>query len=453
MKRIIEHFVDGFRTATKKREGNGRRIGSELKFPLVDTSGEAASREAVDALWSFLESRGWDPLVDKTTDRVVGATCEGPQNETLASCETGYCKTEFAMAHVADVLELRDAVADLRDLLRDFSEQEGVYFLGYGIHPKTPPSRRLLMKKGRTAFWGEVFKSNRVIHPDDGDDIHLFTVNASSQVHVDVGEEEAIDAVNVFNGFTGAQVALTADSSVWQGRVDPEFKCVCEMFWDWWMPDGNRVGIPKEPFGDMEDYIHTIARLQPIYVKRDGEPVGVMDYDTFLEYYQAGQRATGRKVDGQPVELEPRSGDIDQHGTFYWYNARISRYYTLENRVNDQQPPDEMLCVPALTAGLLEVVPQAQEVLKEYDWRDLAAARTAACRSGLDASTNGLAIADLAGDLLRLAQQGLEQRGRGEEQFLAPLWQRLEDRRCPADDAADTFRDGGADALVSARRL
>ncbi|MFW6163325.1 MAG: hypothetical protein ACODAJ_11200, partial [Planctomycetota bacterium] len=328
MKQIEEHFVNGFRDATSRREGNGRRVGAELKFPLVNEHGEAAPREALAALWAFLEDRGWEPIVDSMTSKVVGARCPGELNDTIASCETGYCKPEFSMAHVGDLMVLRDDVAALRESLRTFSDREGVYFLGYGIQPKTPPSKRLLMKKGRTAFWGHVFRSNRKIDPEDGDDVHLFTVNASSQVHVDVSEEEAIAAVNIFNGLTGAQIALTADSSVWQGRVDPEFRCVCEKFWDWWMPDGKRVGIPVEPFDDMTDYIHTIARLRPIYVKRESEPVGVMDYHTFSEYYRAGERAEGVTTDGETIEITPQPEDIDQHGTFYWYNARLSRYYT-----------------------------------------------------------------------------------------------------------------------------
>ena len=453
MKRIVKHFVDGFRSTAQKRDGEGRRIGAELKFPLVNGNGEAAPREAGAALWAFLEDRGWEPVVDKLTSKVVGAKKPGPENHTVASCETGYCKPEFSLAHVANLLELRDVATRLRETLRAFSECEGVYFLGYGIQPKTPPSKRLLIKKGRTAFWGKVFRSNRVIAPQDGDDVHLFTVNASSQVHVDVTEEEAIPAVNVFNGLAGAQIALTADSSVWQGRVDPDFKCVCEMFWDWWMPDGKRVGVPAQPFRDMTDYVHTIARLRPIYVKRDGQPIGVMDYKTFAEYYQAGERAKGIDARGREVPLTPRADDIDQHGTFYWYNARISRYYTLENRVNDQQPPGQLLCVPALTLGIAEALAEAKEAIASYVWEDLAAARVAACREGLGAVAGDVAVDELAARMLKVAQLGLERRGLGEEQFLQPLWQRLKARRCPADAAAGTFAQRGIDALVSARRL
>ena len=75
MEEIVEHFVDGFRQAAAARDAAGRRIGAELKFPLVDANGEAAPREAVNSLWRFLAERGWSPVVDKLTDQVVGAFC------------------------------------------------------------------------------------------------------------------------------------------------------------------------------------------------------------------------------------------------------------------------------------------------------------------------------------------------------------------------------------------
>ncbi|MFW6162175.1 MAG: hypothetical protein ACODAJ_05355, partial [Planctomycetota bacterium] len=125
----------------------------------------------------------------------------------------------------------------------------------------------------------------------------------------------------------------------------------------------------------------------------------------------------------------------------------------LENRVNDQQPPEEMLTVPALTLGILEALPECAQVLEGHAWPDLRAARDLACREALGAQINGVAVGDLAERMLAAAHQGLERRGKGEEQFLAPLWARLEEGRCPADDAAAVFQRGGVAALVKDRRL
>jgi len=450
---LYDYFIRNFHKAIESRKDSARRIGAELKFPLVNRDGSAVNMETVDALWGYLEGRGWKPLVDSLSGRVVGAQKQGEQNHTVASCETGYCKTEFSLAHVANLFELEQLIHGLVEELRPFSEQNQVYFLGYGIQPVTPPSGRLLMQRARASVWDKVFATNRYITEDEGIDLHLFTINAGSHAHVSVSLDEAIPAVNVLNGFSGAQIALTAHSNIWQGRIDPQFKCVAEKFWDWWMPDSNRVGIPQQPFKDLHDYVDTVKDFQPVFVKRDGKPIVLTHYyKTFGEYYSQ-ERAVGRDLTGRKVFFAPKDSDFGLHNTCYWYNARISHYYTVENRVNDQQPPENLICIAALTLGLVSVASEANEEISSYDWGMLRAMREAACRHGLHSHVGPLNVIDLVSKMLDLAQRGLTRRGLGEEQFLTPLYRRLERRTNPADAAEQIFRVSGIDGLLDARKM
>jgi len=448
---IYEHFTSSFEESLARRQTDERRIGAELKFPLVNPDGTAVDLQTIHALWHYLCDHGWAPEKDSLTEQVVGARKPGEQNDNVASCETGYCKTEFSLAHVSNLFELAKAIGELRILLRGFSKQHGVHFLGYGIQPVSRPVERLLMKRGRTSVW-DVFASNRHIPEEEGDDMHLFTVNAASHVHVSVSREEAVPAVNVLNGFAGAQIALMAHSNIWRGGVDPWHKCVAEKFWDWWMPDAERVGMPEQPFGDLQHYVGTISRFRPVYVKRDGIPVVLPDHESFEEYY-GDPNPIGRDLQGRPVPLVPESADIDLHNTCYWYNARISHYYTVENRVNDQQPPEEVICVAALTLGLMSALEESWEELSSYAWSDLRSAREAACRDALKGRFDGVTLATLAGRMVELAELGLRRRGLGEEEFLSPLKERLDAGRCPADDAEELFEAGGINALLAARSL
>jgi gamma-glutamylcysteine synthetase len=275
------------------------------------------------------------------TGKVVGAAKAGERNDTVASCETGFCKSEFSLAHVADLFELERATEDLRETLRRFSEDRRVYFLGYGIQPVTSPCGDLMMKKTRTSVWEGTFGPDRIIPAEEGGDVCLFTVNAASHVHVGVPREEAISAVNVLNGFAGAQIALTAHSNVWKGGIDPEYKCAAEKLWDWWIPEPGRVGMPEKRFADLADYVDTVASFRPVYVKRDGQPIVLKRYGSFAEYFASG-RAVGEDIDGKERVVVPEAADIDLHCTCYWHNARLSRYYTVENRANDQQVAGEM---------------------------------------------------------------------------------------------------------------
>ncbi|MFH2005118.1 MAG: hypothetical protein ABI333_00895 [bacterium] len=448
----MRHFVEGFERAAGAR-GRARRVGAELKFPLVDLEGRAASAEATRGLWDFLVRHGWSPDIDPPSGEIIGATLPGPRNDTRASCETGHCKVEFSLAHVADLHELAGMVGGLRGLLGRFCGESGHLLLGFGIQPVSRPGKHLEMKKSRNMFWDRIFGSNRHVPPEDGDDVHLFTLSAASQVHIDVTIDEAIQAVNVFNGFSGAQIALTANSNIWRGELDTEHRCVGEVFWDWWIPGTDRYGVPPRPFVNVTDYVHTVSMLPPVYVRRDGRPIGLPGYNSFHEYYSSGAGARGIGADGGDVELTPEPADIDQHATFYWYNARISRYYTLENRVNDQQPPDDLVVISALTLGLCSALDEAEEEIRACSWDELWAARTVACRHALGGAFGEIRLHDLAGRMLEIAKLGLRRRGLGETEYLEPLCARLADRRCPADEAAALFREGGMAALLRARRI
>lgn len=447
MDKIYDYFVDGFGNAIAQQNCGERRIGAELKFPLVNSDGTAASFETVCVLWDYLGSNGWQPVEDKMTGRVIGAKRKGQLNDTVAGCETGYCKTEFSLAHVGNLFNMEKQINQLREELKPFCKESGVNFLCYGIQPVTPPSKKLMMKKARTSPWVKAFGANQHITENDGDDVHLFTINAASHVHISTSLEEAVDAVNVLNGFSGPQIALTANSNIWQNKIDPDYKCVAEKFWDWWMPNSNRVGIPSKPFEDIKDYVHTIANFKPVYVTRNGKPIILKKYKTFDEYYKK-VRAVGIDADGKEVSFTPEKSDIDLHNSCYWYNARISRYYTVENRVNDQQPPDALLCVSALTLGLISALAEAKEELSSYDWQTLRQMRQIACQYGLHGRKDTIRLIRLALRMLIIARLGLLRRGLGEEKFLKPLEKRLCDFECPADQAADLFRNGGVSMLV-----
>lgn len=449
---VCRHFLREFRKSLESRASSGCRIGTELKFPLVDMNGRAAKLDMVYKLWEFLRECGWRAIEDGVTRKVVGARKRGDENDTVASCETGFCKVEFSLAHVGNLFELEESISRLCRLLVPFCEKEKVLFLGYGIQPITPPSKHLLMIDSRSGVWDKVFGSRRLLPQGHGEDVNIFTINAASHVHLGLSYDDTIPAVNVLNGFSGGQIALTANSSIWKARIDSQYKCVSEKFWDWWMPNSERVGIPVRPFADLSDYVHTISQFKPVYVRRNGKPVLLPEYDTFKEYYES-LRPAGVDPEGRKVTLAPEEQDINLHSSCYWYNARISRYYTVENRVNDQQPPGDLICVAALTLGLVSALGEAQEELRSYDWQALRRARDAACQDALAGRVDNLRLEDLSRRMLGIARLGLTRRGLGEERFLVSLENRLRQHECPADEAIRLYKTDGIRSLLNARRL
>jgi len=447
---IHRHLMKVLRQSRASRSKEGRQIGVELKFPLVREDGRAPEPSVVPALWDHLCSLGWQAVHDEVSGRPVGARRQTDDGYTVASCETGYCKPEFSLAPVTSLGDLVAVISGLREELAPYVDRHCVHFLGYGIQPVTVPSRGLLMAKSRSRVWDTVFRSNRIVPPELGHDLHLFTINAASHVHVSVSEDEAVPLVNVLNGSAGPQIALTANSGVWRGRVDPAYACVAEKFWDWWVPEEGRAGVPQKSFADLADYARTIAGFRPVFVRRGAGPMLINSYETFERYYSQTQ-AQGVSLDGRRATVTPEPADIDLHCTCCWHPARITGYGTVENRPNDQQPPEALLCVAALTLGLTEALAESQEELSRFEWHELRAARESACRSALRGTVASEPVASLASRLLDLARLGLERRGLGEEQFLEPLQVRLKSGRCPSDDAVELFQEGGAGMLVEVR--
>ncbi|AFY55320.1 gamma-glutamylcysteine synthetase [Rivularia sp. PCC 7116] len=449
--KIYEYLQQGL---DKPKSVSGQRIGTELKFPLVEQqNGCAVKLETVNALWSYLIDRGWEASVDPVTNKIVGATKPGEYNDTLASCETGFCKIEFSLAHVGDLHALTRQIDSLIAELIPFANEHQVSFLGCGIHPVSPPSPELVIAKQRTLAWDTLFPEGEIVNDKPRPGLHLFTVNSGSHVHLSVSSaEEAVGVTNVFNGFAGAQIALMGNSSVWRGKVDSVYQCVAEKFWDWWMLDEARVGLPSKCFTDIEDYGNAIARLRPLYVERNENPILISHYPTFADYYDCSP-ATGKYLSGEEVVVYPEAKDIKLHNSFYWFTARISRYFTVENRLCDQQVPGDLACPAALSLGLLKALPEAQEELNQFQWSTLKLMREAAMRKGLDAKVEGIALADMAGRMLELATLGLERRGLGEEVYLEPLQQRLTSKQNPAMEASEIFSQGGIKALIEARDI
>jgi len=74
-----------------------------------------------------------------------------------------------------------------------------------------------------------------------------------------------------------------------------------------------------------------------------------------------------------------------------------------------------------------------------------------------EASVKGLAAAEpftgLIEGVLGLAQEGLINRGRGEEVYLEPLWARLQARENPAQNIRRIFAQRGGEGLVDNLRI
>lgn len=278
-------------------------------------------------------------------------------------------------------------------------------------------------------------------------DVH--TIDAACQTQVEVSAQEAISIVNAMNATSGLRIALLANSPIWQNQIS-DYKSIRQMFVDWcWPTRKNQLGIPPR-FHCIDHYVDYLLDFRPIMVKRQETLYKINNHIAFRQFLfdKAGQ--TGIALDGHEKHLFGCIADIKLQCGLAWFTSRLQPTYgTIEDRISCQQPPDAPLCASALSLGLIEnhhALEQMADRMSLDQWRAL---RHLASRHGMNFTSPGINLPSLLGQMLEIADQGLRRRGFHEEVFLAPLYQRLERQRCPADDIQQQFLKDGVRGIIN----
>jgi gamma-glutamylcysteine synthetase len=318
--------------------------------------------------------------------------------------------------------DLDRALAALSPVVR----RAGYLLLGYGIQPRTPPTRSILTPKQRyLAFLDAV-----------GRTWLRFGITASDQLHVALSRDELVPTMNLLNGLSGALIAVSANSSVYGGRPGA-YASGREGLMRELVAEPFRHGAVPRPFRDLEDYVRWACGFRCLVLpagKGFRFPLG-----TFAD------------------ELARSQPDLDTflyHEHYLWPSARPRvRLGTLEIRPACQQPG--LSFGPAafalgLAQARAEVWAYLDDALGAKAWTSLLTYRRRAIRMGLRAEEP---VPGFLRTLLDLAERGLADRGFGEERMLLPIRERVEKGRGPADVARDLVRRGGIDALVAGLAL
>ena len=179
------------------------------------------------------------------------------------------------------------------------------------------------------------------------------------------------------------------------------------------------------------------------FVVRDGvyHPAQGMPFRRFLAEGFAGAPAS--------------IGDWDVHLSTLFPEVRLRRY--IEVRGADAGPMPMAAGLGALWRGLLDdraARAAAWGLVADRSFAERQALRREVPRAGLAARFGGRALRELAVELCRIADAGLERLpgGQGDRPLLEPLRARAEAGRSPADDLLDDFEAAGGDAPTLMRK-
>lgn len=422
----IERLADRYARSFPVRLSHPRKIGREAEFPLVWPDGRAADAALL-----------WEPLLSECGARATrdehgsgSPIVRVDFPEAAYEVEMGRATVEVVLPAAADLIELETLSRPAIARLVRAAAAQGMYVLGYGIQPRTPPGAGLMTPKRRY-----LALSRAVGRPW----MH-FTTTASDQAQVDISRAELVGAVNLMNLLSGAIIALTANSSVYAGRIG-RFVSGREG-----LLTGlgeHRHGMTPRRFGGLDEFLAFLCG-QRCYVLPEGRRF-VRYGRPFTAYLAAHGAALTAGVWNAYLWHE--------HYTWNSARPRVS-HATIEVRPACQQPPDESLAAAALSLGLVEALPEAaafvDDLLGPDPWPAMAAYRRDAVRRGVRAREPAPRF--LAG-LVDLSARALWRRGRGEERYLEPIRGRLERRTLPADRAAAMFRGRGIEAMIAGLKL
>jgi gamma-glutamylcysteine synthetase len=413
---LAERFAARFRETPRPV----RLIGREAEYPVVWPDGRAGE---VQRLWPLLlEQNGFTPQHDdpETQALVVGLT----GTEGTVEVEVGRATVELVLGPYQDLWQLADGSTRLLRRVVSAASAAGMRVLGFGIQPRARGSPALMTPKRRYAALLEAV----------GPPWLHFTTTASDQVQVDITRGELPDAINVLNLLSAPLIALTVNSSVYEGRAGRYLSGREGLLADF---GASRAGMPSGPFASVEEFVAHICRY-PCYVLRE----------------RGEFRVWNHPFEGYLREHGPDLEAYLWHEHYTWHSARPrANNSTIEIRPACQQPPEDPLAAAAICLGWVEALTEAKAFLSDLfpdPWAALRRYRAEAIRYGLRAPEPAAGFLERT---LRIAEDGLRGRGRGEEVFLKPLWTRLERRVTPGERNREIFRAGGVQALLGATAL
>ena len=407
-----------------------RTVGRESEFPLVRADGSPGD---LAELWPHLEQVR--PGMREKRE-ASGLLVELAADDYSVMAEVGKGTVELVFSPQHDLNATAALYERAMDHLQEAAHRAGQRVLGYGIQPAAAPEARHMTPKQRYG----------VLLDTIGETWLWFALTASDQCHARVARHEVVALTNLAHLLTPLTIALCANSPI-TGGAPCGAVSARELTMGRIHSAQARHGMPFGPDADIDGLV---ARLvaQPFLVRvRAGryEPMDGRFIDQLIDGIAAGQ-----------LDEESAFTDFLMHEHYIWNSARPrSAHGTLELRSACQQPLSEHMAAAALNTAIVAAAPALAALIDTELGPD---AWTAMRRWHHTAMHEGMAATEptpgFTAKALASCHAALEARGAGEERHLQPLFDRLDRRQNPAQQALAVFATGGLTALCdhAARR-
>ncbi len=397
-----------------------RFVGVELEFPLISLTETPLDTGIIAPFLEYLLAHGF--RIEDTDIYGKGIFLINEDGDCL-SFDNSYNNFEFAMEKGENLLLIAERFYRLFALVQAFLLPHGHTLCGLGTNPRfsisdTLPVEYPIYRTIRGFLAG--FSGNSYHN------IPYFPAWLSSvQTHLDVPQEKLPHALTVMAALDFARGLLFSNGLP---LVRDERFCRTICFRDYlWEKSGfgslaDNTGPVCGTFNTCDDIVDMILK-KSMFLKREGEAYVTMPPVSVKSYFNSGAPET----------------DISAYLSFK--NVEVTRRGTLEMRSDCAQPVGAAFAPPAFNLGIFMQLEEAEQALERFLAilpKDLADApdRNAILRRKVIYGEPYFAeeneISAFLEELVGLAQQGLKERGFGEEKLLAPLFERAKTLDCPA---------------------
>ena len=400
-------------------------VGIELEYPVVNLSGNATDVSLTKQLLAYLLDN-FDFQADKYDSDNNPIQLIDKDSGDMILFEVSYNTIEFAFAKAERISEVEERLDTYLGIIQPYLQNDNHELQGWGVNPNWAKNDNRPVKSPRYEMLMDFLglskaKNNPFFHdyPEYGSFI------CGSQVQLDVSKTSYLRVLNAFNQIEGPKAVLLANSDFWGS--DWDLALSRDVFWENSMHGvfKENAGVFPKVFKSEDDYFSYLSETAIFTAKRGDEtyyfePIRAKDY-------LSTPSVKARSIHGEVVTIEPSEEDFKTHRSYQFQD--LTTRGTVEFRSVCTQPFSATFAPAAFHLGLLVNLETLESILKDtslFEVFDYDYLRIRCLFSKKEISKDDFKlILPLTEALLTCAEDGLKNRGFGEEVYLAPLQERL----------------------------
>ena len=400
-------------------------VGIELEYPVVNLSGNATDVSLTKQLLVYLLDN-FDFQADKYDSDNNPIQLIDKASGDMILFEVSYNTIEFAFAKAERISEVEERLDTYFGIIQPYLQNHNHELQGWGVNPNWAKNDNRPVKSPRYEMLMDFLglskaKNNPFFHdyPEYGSFI------CGSQVQLDVSKTSYLRVLNAFNQIEGPKAVLLANSDFWGS--DWDLTLSRDVFWENSMHGvfKENAGVFPKVFKSEDDYFSYLSETAIFTAKRGDEtyyfePIRAKDY-------LSTPSVKARSIHGEVVTIEPSEEDFKTHRSYQFQD--LTTRGTVEFRSVCTQPFSATFAPAAFHLGLLVNLETLESILKDtslFEVFDYDYLRIRCLFSKKEISKDDFKlILPLTEALLTCAEDGLKNRGFGEEVYLAPLQERL----------------------------